>query len=116
VKSVKQKVLLPTLKSRQRYVVYKVHGLRQGSFNDAHNYIISECNVMLGIFDGANAGLMGVKYNAERMTGIIRVDNKYVDKLKTCLGLIRKAYNSDVIIDCIFVSGMVNKAVSRMDA
>ena len=112
----KQKVLLPTLKERQRYVVYRVlskDGLRD--FGGIHNNIILQCNMLLGIFDGGKAGVMGAKYNAEKFTGVIRVNNKYVDKLKVCLGLIKKANNQEVTIDCINVSGMLNKATDKMD-
>jgi RNase P/RNase MRP subunit POP5 len=117
VKVHKQKVLLPTLKERQRYVVYKIlskDAIRD--FGNLHNNIILQCNTLLGIFDGGKAGVMGAKYNAEKATGIIRVNNKYVDKLKVCLGLIKKVNNQEVTIDCINVSGMLNKAAEKMDA
>jgi len=116
VKVHKQKVLLPTLKERQRYVVYKVlskDGLKD--FGNLHNNILTQCNALLGIFDGGKAGIMGAKYNSEKSTGIIRVNNKYVDKLKVCLGLIKKINNQEVTIDCILVSGMLNKAAEKMD-
>ncbi|MGV8141179.1 MAG: Rpp14/Pop5 family protein [Candidatus Woesearchaeota archaeon] len=122
----KQKVLLPTLKDQQRYVVYRIISTVPVSqvkfskdFGILHNEIISQCNNMLGIFDGGNAGLMGVKYNADKMSGVIRVDNKYVDKLKVCFGLIKelKEINGHIItVDCIYVSGMLNKAVDKMNA
>jgi len=116
VKVNKQKVLLPTLKERQRYIVYKVlskGGLKD--FGNLHNNIILQCTSLLGIFDGAKAGVMSAKYNPEKFTGIIRVNNKYVDKLKVCLGLIKKINNQEVTIDCIYVSGMLNKAAEKMD-
>jgi len=113
----KQKILLPTLKEQQRYIVYKVitKSLLK-NFDNVHNNILSQCNTMLGIFDGGKAGLMSAKYNAVKMTGIIRVNNKYVDKLKVCLGLIKTVNGQELIVDCIYVSGMLNKAVDKMDA
>jgi RNase P/RNase MRP subunit POP5 len=116
----KQKVLLPTLREQQRYVVYTIltekAGKPIGDFATAHNNILQQCNAFLGIFDGGKAGLIGVKYNAAKMRGIIRVNNKYVDKLKVCLGLIIAIDGSNIIVDCIFVSGMLNKAVDRMNS
>ena len=127
----KQKILLPTLKEQQRYVVYKIITKNPinkfNSFDVVHNNIMTQCNSMLGIFDGGKAGLMSAKYNAEKMTGVIRVNNKYVDKLKVCLGLIKNitikdntthnnTTNNEVIVDCIYVSGMLHKAVDKMDA
>ena len=71
---------------------------------------------MLGIFDGAKAGLLSAKYNAEKNSGIIRVDSKYVDKLMICLGLIKSVNDQELIVDSVFVSGMMNKAIEKMDA
>jgi RNase P/RNase MRP subunit POP5 len=131
-----QKVLLPTLKERQRYIVYRVifPKLSKNSsssssssnssninFGIVHNSIISQCNNMFGIFEGPKAGLMGAKYDSDKMSGVIRVHSDYVDKLKVCFGLIKQidmgsslATNTNVIVDCIYVSGMLNKAIEKM--
>jgi RNase P/RNase MRP subunit POP5 len=115
----KQKVLLPTLKEQQRYLVYKIITKNSSTsfkdFGNIHNNILLQCNTLMGIFDGGKAGLMGAKYNSEKLTGIIRVNNKYVDKLKVCLGLIKNINTQDITIDCIYVSGMLNKAAEKMD-
>jgi len=121
IKITKQKVLLPTLKEQQRYVVYRliIKNLLKNSnaanFGNFHNNVILQCNSMLGIFDGGKAGLMSVKYNADKMSGIIRVTNTYVDKLKVCLGLITLVNGQEVNIDCVYVSGMLHKAVDKMN-
>ena len=121
VKANRQKLLLPTLKEQQRYLVYKVITDKSlGNFADVHDNIILQSNSMLGIFDGAKAGLISAKFNPQKMTGIIRIGNKYVDKLKICFGLIKNIkinnQNVDVIVDCVYVSGMINKAIDRMNA
>jgi RNase P/RNase MRP subunit POP5 len=123
--SVKQKILLPTLKEQQRYLVYSVlfsdaisnsvSRNNSSNFELVHEDIILQCNSLLGIFDGGKAGLMSVKYNADTFKGVIRVNNKYVDKLKLCLGLIKTINGKKVIIDCISVSGMLNKSVDKMN-
>jgi RNase P/RNase MRP subunit POP5 len=115
--SSKQKILLPTLKENQRYVVYKVISKDNFSnFGNVHNNIITQCNVMLGLFDGAKAGLLGAKYNIEKMTGVIRVNNTCVDKLKVCFGLIKDVNGQNVTVDCTYVSGMLHKAIDKMNA
>jgi RNase P/RNase MRP subunit POP5 len=117
VKTNRQKLLLPTLKEQQRYVVYRIVTAKTlKNFGDVHNNILMQCNGMLGIFDGAKAGLLSAKYNAEKNSGIIRVDSKYVDKLKICLGLIKSVNDQELIVDSVFVSGMMNKAIEKMDA
>ena len=125
----KQKVLSPTLKENQRYVVYRlipkdvlgkdVSGdaarSKFGNFAKIHDYIITQCNLTLGVFDGADAGLMGVKYNPQNLCGVIRINSKSLDKLKVCLGMIKSIENINVIVDCKYVSGMLNKAVDEMN-
>ncbi|MGV8172432.1 MAG: Rpp14/Pop5 family protein [Candidatus Woesearchaeota archaeon] len=121
IKITKQKVLLPTLKEQQRYVVYRLilknllKNYNAANFGNFHNNIILQCNSMLGIFDGGKAGLMSAKYNADKMSGIIRVNNNYVDKLKVCLGLITLVDGQDVNINCVYVSGMLHKAIDKMN-
>jgi RNase P/RNase MRP subunit POP5 len=122
---VKQKILLPTLKERQRYLVYQAlfkndadNKLLTQEFKFINDDIIRQCSFLLGVFDGAAAGIMGVKFNNQKLRGIIRVDNKYVDKLKICLGLIKtvKIHTNDqpIIIDTISVSGILNKAEEKI--
>jgi RNase P/RNase MRP subunit POP5 len=126
-KSSKQKILPPTLREKQRYVVYKIifeDKIITGKsldFNAVNNNILSQCNATLGIFDGGKAGLISAKYNPEKMSGVVKVNNAYVDKLKVCFGLIKNISipniaDKKVIVDCIYVSGMLNKAVDKMDS
>jgi RNase P/RNase MRP subunit POP5 len=125
----KQKTLLPTLKEQQRYVVYKYvvykvlavdksidKSKQLSQFDRINNDILVQCNSMLGIFDGGHAGLMNAKYNPDKMTGVLRVNNKYVDKLKVCLGMIKNSNGIPVVVDCIYVSGVINKAIDKMDS
>ena len=118
-----QKVLLPTLKEQQRYLVYAAHiQAPTADFRRVHDNILQQCSMMLGIFDGAKAGLISAKYNPETGKGIIRVNNKYVDKLKVCLSLIKsidanpgRNEKIGVMIDCDYVSGLLNKAEDSMN-
>lgn len=115
--NVRQKILLPTLKERQRYLVYSVkYGVQLngnvGKVPRINELLVKECVFLMGIFDGAKAGLMNVKYDEDSKKGIIRVENTYVNKLKVCLGMINKINNENVNINCIYVSGMLNKAES----
>ena len=120
--STKQKVLLPSLKERQRYAVYVVSFNQKNDnnfdFREIHEQILTQVASMMGIFDGANAGIIGVKYSVEVSKGIIRVDNKYVDKLKVCLSLIKNisigSKNINVAVECEYVSGLLNKAEERL--
>lgn len=111
----RQKTLLPTLKERQRYVVYEVRFEKKaGNMPRLNELIIKECNNLLGVFDAAKAGIMNVKYDDNIHRGIMRVENTFVDKIKVCLGMMTSLQDTKVNIDCIYVSGMINKAEDAM--
>ena len=78
----KQKTLLPTLKEGHRYLVYEVKYGKSLNFGKVHSSVLDQCGKMLGVFDGAAAGIMSAKYNTDKSRGILRVNSKYVDKLK----------------------------------
>ncbi len=116
----KQKVLLPTLKERQRYIVFEcITAHTPVHFKDVYDDILMQVQSMLGIFDGAAAGLAPVKYHDAKMRGIIRVTHTSVDKVKTCLGLIHAAGPAGrtvpVTIKTIAVSGIAQRAKEKMD-
>ena len=115
----KQKTLLPTLKEEQRYLVYGVKSLNEtGVLDDIPKnispIITKECVSALGVFESAKAGIMNVKYDEKTRKGILRVERKYVDKLKVILGMITTINDKKVNINCIYVSGMLNKAESKI--
>jgi ribonuclease P/MRP protein subunit POP5 len=110
----KQKILLPTLKERQRYLVYSIKIAGNAAVPRINEQIIRECNSLLGVFDAGKAGIMNVKYDDLIKKGILRVENKYVDKIKVCLGMITAIQDKRMNIDCIYVSGMLNKAEDAM--
>ena len=110
----KQKTLLPTLKESQRYLVYNIKIFGNAQISRLNEQIITECNSLLGVFDAGKAGIMNVKYDDTTKRGIIRVENKYVEKIKVCLGMITTIQDKKLNIDCIYVSGMINKAEDAM--
>jgi RNase P/RNase MRP subunit POP5 len=69
----------------------------------------------LGVLGCAEAGIIMLpdKYNQERQRGMIRVNNKSVDKLRATLALIDQINNQKVIVRSVGVSGIMNKAESR---
>jgi RNase P/RNase MRP subunit POP5 len=125
--SQKQKILMPSLKENQRYIVYSVDvsesrensaTSKNSEINEtnldsqAHTNITNQCINLLGVFESAKAGVMTVKNNKNK--GILRVNSRYLDKLKICLGLIKvlKSKGKDIParVECIYVSGMLGKA------
>lgn len=95
-------------------MVYSINTIGNAQIPRLNEEIIKECNSLLGVFDAGKAGIMNVKYDNQSKKGIIRIENKYVDKIKVCLGMITSIQDKKLNIDCTYVSGMINKAEDAM--
>lgn len=109
---VKLKPLLPTLKEKKRYLVYEVLSDKKINSNLSVE-ILSQVKNTLGLFDSAKAGLQNIKYDDKTLKGVMRVNNKEVDKLKTSLAIISSLKDSEVIVRSIGVSGILKKAKNK---
>ena len=61
------------------------------------------------MFSAGKAGVMNVKYNNKNQKGILRVDRKFVDNIRSCFVMIKNLNNQEVLVRTIKVSGMINK-------
>lgn len=105
----KGKPLLPVLRTKKRYVVYETISKKRIEHNHVVKSIIDSFRNNFGIFGLGNAGIMDTKiYKNNR--GILKVNNKYLDKLRTSILMIRNINDSEVIIYVINVSGILKKA------
>ena len=108
----KLKILLPSLKEKKRYLVYEILADKDLDKNIS-NELINKLDSVLGVFDGAKAGLQSISYDKNAQKGMLRVNNKQVDKLKTSLMLIKHLNNQEIIIKTIGVSGIIKKAKQK---
>ena len=94
---IKIKNLLPSLKERKRYILYKIS-------KKMEKYDIERAlKEFVGELGNAKAGLRFIKHEGEK--GIIQVNHKFVDEIKTGLALI---YRPDLMIRTVRVSGSLN--------
>ena len=106
------KPLLPSLKEKKRYLVFNLVSKSQiKDFKAISSSIMGSFTRYFGEFGIAEAGLMVLKerWNAEKQTGIIKVNNKWVDQLKASLALIKEINNKKVIVKSVGVSGILKK-------
>ena len=105
MKVIKIKPLLPVLKEKKRYILFEID-----SSNKMAN-IDKEIQMQLRSFIGdmglARAGLKFVKNKDNK--GIIQVNHKSVDEIKTGLALIKDIDAAPVRIRTLKVSGIINK-------
>ena len=107
---------MPTLKEKIRYLAFEV--ISDHKIND-FNAISKEINdkslLFLGQLGLAKAGIqiLPEKWSLKIQKGLIKVNNKYVNELKSSLTLIEKINNKKVIMKSIGVSGILNKAEKK---
>ena len=105
------KPLLPTLKERQRYIVYETisaHPL-DADISEALLHRLAE---LLGVFGMADAGILSIAYDNKQQAGILRCDHKQVPRVKAGLLMITHLGHQQVIIKVRGISGTL-KASKR---
>ncbi len=99
----KFKTLLPALKERKRYLLFKVISKNKIPESKIKESINQSLFRFLGELGMAKAGIQFVKND------IIRVSHNFVNELKSALMLIKEINNEQVMIRSLKVSGVLNK-------
>ncbi len=107
----KGKPLLPTLRTKKRYVVYELISDSKINTKDIYLAIKNSFLKCFGFFGYGNSGIMNTKiFNENNKRGILKVNNKYLDELKLSLAMVTNINNNDVILHTVNVSGILKKA------
>ncbi len=111
----KIKPVIPSLREKKRYLAFEIISGNKLSINDVKEAIINAVSRFLGEFGSSKAGIIFLddKYNEKTQRGIIKVNRKQVDNLKSALILIKKIKNEDIIFRSIGVSGILKKATGK---
>ncbi len=110
----KGKPLLPTLRTKKRYVVYELISDKDILHEMIVDAIVSSYKECFGIFGVGKAGIIDTKiYSKEKKRVILKINHKYVEELRAALGMITNINSSKVIIHTIGVSGILRKAKKR---
>jgi ribonuclease P/MRP protein subunit POP5 len=109
----KIKPLMPSLRERKRYLAFEI--LSESPIKDfkaVEAAIRAKSLEFLGELGCAEAGLiiMHDKYNQKTQRGVIRVNNKNLNRLRATLALIEQIDDTNVIMKSVGASGMLNKA------
>ena len=107
------KRISPSLRQKKRYLVFEIVSNKKiSSFEAVSSAIWQNSLAFLGELGMAKAGILILKerFNANLQKGIIKVNNKYVDHLKSALLMIERIGNEKVILKSVGVSGILNKA------
>lgn len=110
---------MPSLRERKRYLAFEIISEAPiEEFNEFSEAFWTKSLEFLGELGCADAGfiLIHEKYNKGLQRGVIRVNNKHLNKLRATLALIENIDNKKSIVRSIAVSGMLNKAAQKLTA
>lgn len=108
------KPLLPTLKEKKRYVLFKIISEGEISKQECSEAINSACLRVLGELTAAKAGIVFLDENYSNNQGIIRINTKYIDHLKLTLASIQQIGKHKAIVTVTSVSGLVNVVKEKL--
>ncbi len=106
---------MPSLRERKRYLAFEIVSENEiEEFSLVSDAIKDSIADFMGTYGASEAGILVLEelWSQEAQKGVIKVNNKYVEKLKTCLALVEQIDQQKVIIKSVKVSGNINKAKS----
>jgi len=107
---------MPSLRERKRYLAFEIISEQPiQDFQAVSRAIWQTALGFLGELGCAEAGIiiMADKYNAEKQRGLIRVNNKSLDKVRATLALVDQIDKQKVIVRSVGASGMIKKAEGK---
>ncbi|MAF99066.1 MAG: hypothetical protein CMH61_00485 [Nanoarchaeota archaeon] len=104
--------LLSSLKEKKRYVVFEIKADKNLTLSDVEKVVDSAVNEFLGQLGKSKAGVMFIreKWNAKTQRFLMKVNNKYVDELKSAMLFIKRIKNKPVIVESVLVTSTIKKA------
>lgn len=109
----KIKPLLPSQREKKRYLVFEIISKNKVKpVSEIAKAIWNSILSFTGQKGAAQAGIIMLedKYDISKQKGIIRVNNKMVDMLKSALMLIKEISGEQVAIKSVATSGILKKA------
>ncbi len=105
----KLKILSPTLREKERYIAFKVISEEPIVYSDLESGVWSTLLEFYGELGVSQMSLRIVKnlYDDNKQTGVIKCNNKSVQKVIAGLGLITRLGESRVIFKILKVSGTI---------
>ena len=103
----KLKMLSPTLRERHRYIFFKIISEDQIVYSDLEQAIWSATLEFYGEVGASKLSLWLMKnlYDEKMQSGVIRCNNKSVDKIIAVMGLISRLGDARIIFKILKVSG-----------
>lgn len=113
----KLKPLIPTLREKKRYVSFEIISKESNifAFPEVQKAVKDSYKSLYGETGEGKAGIILLSNKYQNNKGIIRINNKCVEKLKLSLALIKEINKKEVIIQSLITSGMIRKAEEKIN-
>ena len=111
----KGKPLIPTLKEKNRYLVYRVISEKKFKYEEIKKSLYNAIKNFIGEYGIAKAGvnIMPETFIDDKQTGIIKTNQKNIDLIKSAIMLIKEIDGKKAKIETIYTSGTIKKAKSK---
>ena len=109
------KPLMPSLREKKRFLVFQVEAPEGITPDQVSNAVMDSFHNLFGVSGCAEAGLLMLtnKYQQKTQKGMIRVNHRNVDKLRTALCFVRQIGNERATIRSVGLSGILQKAEKK---
>ena len=104
--------LLPSLRQKKRYVVFELLSDQKFSFPDIKQEVQNAILRFIGYEGMAKASVMilAERFNEEKQRFTVKINNVFVDTMKTALMLSTHIQQKPIIIKSLITSGTLKKA------
>jgi len=104
------KQLLPTLRERNRYIVFEFISDSKFSREDITKAIWSSALEFLGDFGLSRISLKIIEWNTDSQRGILKVSHKSTDDIRAALTLVKEINRIPIIFHVFGISGTLKMA------
>jgi len=104
------KPLPPTLRERNRYMVFALECEKPVKSKDVSQAIYTTATRFLGELGASKVSLRFIEYDEKKKLGIIKVNHKSVDEARAVLVVLKEIAGAKVAAQTLGVSGTIKKA------
>ena len=99
----------PTLRIKDRYVLFRVHSAEPVDYYNLKNAVFSSIMDFIGESGAAKAGVVFVKnlWKQQEQTGVFRCSAKSLDIVKVSISMVHQIGDSKVSVQTLNVSGSI---------
>ena len=102
------KSLLPVLRENNRYIAFEIISKKQLNIQEVKKSLEEQILAFLGALELAKSSFRLIDFKKNK--GIIKVNRKYLSKIKASLALIDNMEKERITVKSRYVSGILKKA------